>query len=85
VSGVRSKLKAQRRSAVRRTSPELIKANSRLADLQKLVATGAMTAAEAAPAIERVRAARAYAEQGGERLNRCRYGGSSARVSGLGR
>ena len=37
VTGVLSKLKAQRRPAVRRTSPEPVKANARLPDLERLV------------------------------------------------
>jgi hypothetical protein len=63
VTEFRSKLRAQRRPAVRRTSSELVRANTRLADLEKFVATGAMSAAEAAPAIERARAARVEAER----------------------
>ena len=63
VTNVRSQLKAQRRPKVRRTSSELVRANARLADLEKFVATGAMSAAEAAPAMERARAARVEAER----------------------
>lgn len=69
VAGVRSQLKAQRRPAVRRTSSEVAKANARLADLERFVAAGVMTAAEAAPAIERARAAREAAERGANGSN----------------
>jgi len=55
-----SKVKASRKGAVaaRRVTPEVAKANAKLADLERLVTAGVLSAAEADPALERARAAR---------------------------
>ena len=56
VAGVKQR-KSRRSEPVRRANPELAQARARIANLEKLVATGDMTASEAAPTLDRARAA----------------------------
>lgn len=62
VASVKSQTRAGQRGPVRRTSPDLAKTNARIADLDRMVASGTLSLAEAGPALERARAARVAAE-----------------------
>jgi site-specific DNA recombinase len=60
------KVKGGRKGAAsaRHVTPEIAKANAKIADLDRLVAAGVLSSAEARPALERARAAREVAERG---------------------
>lgn len=50
-------------TAARRVTPEIAKANAKIADLDRLVAAGVLSSAEAGPALERARVTREAAER----------------------
>ena len=50
-------------TAARHVTPEIAKANAKIADLDRLVAAGVLSSAEAGPALARARAAREAAER----------------------
>jgi hypothetical protein len=53
----------KRATAARRVTPELARSNAKIADLERLIAAGALSAVEAGPALERARALRDAAER----------------------